>query len=112
MAELAGTKTLVAGASRGLGRGIAEAFASAGASVVAVARDTSPLAQLAADRDLVHLETGDVSDPIVAGRLLERHRPEVLALVAGATPLLRPIHRHTWESFLGDRRPHDLPLAS
>ena len=99
MGELTGKKTLVAGASRGLGRGIAEAFASAGASVVAVARDTGPLAQLAADRDLVHLETGDVSDPLVAGKLLERHRPDVLALVAGATPLLRPIHHHTWESF-------------
>ena len=36
--DLAGRTTVVVGASRGLGRGIARAFAGAGAPVIAVAR--------------------------------------------------------------------------
>jgi NAD(P)-dependent dehydrogenase (short-subunit alcohol dehydrogenase family) len=46
MNELTDKKALVVGASRGLGRGIAEAFRAAGASVVAVARDGARLAEL------------------------------------------------------------------
>jgi 5,10-methylene-tetrahydrofolate dehydrogenase/methenyl tetrahydrofolate cyclohydrolase len=38
MSDLSGRTTIVVGASRGLGRGIAAAFAEAGAPVVAVAR--------------------------------------------------------------------------
>jgi NAD(P)-dependent dehydrogenase (short-subunit alcohol dehydrogenase family) len=38
MSDLSGRTTVVVGASRGLGRGIAHAFAEAGAPVVAVAR--------------------------------------------------------------------------
>ena len=40
--------TIVVGASRGLGRGIATAFAQAGAPVIAVARTQAALAELAA----------------------------------------------------------------
>jgi NAD(P)-dependent dehydrogenase (short-subunit alcohol dehydrogenase family) len=98
MTELAGKTTIVVGASRGLGRGVAEAFGAAGASVVAVARDTSSLADLAL-RHAVHLEAADATDPNVAGMLLERHDPDVVALIAGASPLLRPLHHHTWETF-------------
>jgi NAD(P)-dependent dehydrogenase (short-subunit alcohol dehydrogenase family) len=38
MSDLSGRTTVVVGASRGLGRGIARAFAEAGAAVIAVAR--------------------------------------------------------------------------
>ena len=48
MSDLSGRTTVVVGASRGLGRGIARAFAEAGASVVAVARSGQALAELAA----------------------------------------------------------------
>ena len=41
--------TIVVGASRGLGRGIASAFAEAGSPVSAVARNAAPLAVLARD---------------------------------------------------------------
>ena len=90
---------MVVGASRGLGRGVAEALLDAGATVVAIARDPNPLAALATSRPTLRLEAGDATDPIVAGVLLDRYRPEILALIAGATPLLRPLHRQTWETF-------------
>ena len=48
--DLAEKPTIVVGASRGLGRGIATAFAQAGAPVMAVARSGAPLADLAAGR--------------------------------------------------------------
>jgi len=47
MPDLAGRKAVVVGASRGLGRGVAEAMSAAGASVVAIARDRAGLEDLA-----------------------------------------------------------------
>src|SRR5580692_5091151 len=70
--ELDGRSTVVVGGSRGLGRGIAEAFASAGARVVAVARNAPALTDVDAG---------------------------VTFAVAGATPVSRPLHEHTWETF-------------
>jgi len=48
MSDLSDKTTIVVGASRGLGRGIAAALAGAGAPVVAVARAAAGLADLAA----------------------------------------------------------------
>jgi NAD(P)-dependent dehydrogenase (short-subunit alcohol dehydrogenase family) len=31
--------------------------------------------------------------------LFDRHRPDAIVLVAGASPALRPLHEHTWETF-------------
>lgn len=90
---------IVAGASRGLGRGVTEAFLDAGATVIAVSRNPAPLADLAARHPKLQLAAADAADPVAAGNLLSRHHPDVVALVAGATPLLRPIHHHTWETF-------------
>ena len=99
MTELDGKVAIVVGSSRGLGRGITEAFLVAGAKVVAVARDPAPLSGLAAKHTDLKLVAADASDPMVAGSLLSQHAPDVVALVAGAVPLLRPIHHHTWETF-------------
>jgi len=87
---------MVVGASRGLGRGIAGAFADAGAPVVAVARSAPVLAELASN---IHPEVADATDPTVAGTLLDRHQPTTLFLVAGATPVLRLLPDQTWETF-------------
>ena len=46
--SLSDTRALVVGASRGIGRGVAEAFADAGASVALAARSTDALEDLAA----------------------------------------------------------------
>lgn len=110
MTDLTGKTALIVGASRGLGRGIALAFHQAGASVVAVARDPAPLAELAglagADGGTagapgagIRVEAADAAVEESASALLGRYDPDVLALVAGAVPMDRPLHQHTWETF-------------
>lgn len=95
-----GTRTsMVVGASRGLGRGIAAAFAAAGFPVVAVARTAQALRELAADTPGIEAEVADAADPTVPGALLDRHQPDTVIIVAGASPLMRPLHQHTWETF-------------
>jgi NAD(P)-dependent dehydrogenase (short-subunit alcohol dehydrogenase family) len=90
---------MVVGASRGLGRGIARAFAEAGAPVVAVARTASALAELAATSANIHPEVADAADPTAAWSLLDQHEPGHLILVAGANPVMRPLQHQTWETF-------------
>jgi NAD(P)-dependent dehydrogenase (short-subunit alcohol dehydrogenase family) len=84
--------TIVVGASRGLGRGIAKVLVESGTPVVAVARSAVRLG------DALGV-VADATDPAAAGRLIDRYRPRNLVLVAGASPLVRPIQRHTWETF-------------
>jgi NAD(P)-dependent dehydrogenase (short-subunit alcohol dehydrogenase family) len=91
--------TVVVGASRGLGRGIARAFADAGAPVVAVARSGAALAELAAGCANIQIEVADAAEATAAGFLLDRCDPRTLIVVAGANPLPRPLQRHTWETF-------------
>ena len=99
MSELSGRTTLVVGASRGLGRGIAAAFAEAGAAVVAIARSGPALAELATTSANIRTEVADATDATAAGSLLDRYEPEVVILVAGAIPLMRPLQHQTWETF-------------
>jgi NAD(P)-dependent dehydrogenase (short-subunit alcohol dehydrogenase family) len=90
---------MVVGASRGLGRGIATAFAEAGAPVIAVARSVAPLAELADGGGRIQPEIADAADPTVAGSLMDRYDPRAVILVAGASPLHRPLQHQTWEMF-------------
>jgi NAD(P)-dependent dehydrogenase (short-subunit alcohol dehydrogenase family) len=73
-------------AGRGLGRVIARPFSSLAASVVAVARDAERLNRLAAASPPFRPDVADAPAPAVAVALIGRHRPDVLALVAGAMP--------------------------
>jgi len=97
--DLSGRTTVVVGASRGLGRGIASAFAEAGAPVVAVARTGSALTELATTNPNIRTEVADAADEGVAWNLLDQYDPEVLILVAGANPVMRPLQHQTWETF-------------
>jgi NAD(P)-dependent dehydrogenase (short-subunit alcohol dehydrogenase family) len=98
--ELSGTTALVTGASRGFGRAIAIALAARGAHVVGVARDRTRLEEVHAQLgDTFIPVAADATDPVVAGQLLDQYRPRTLVLNAGAAPLLRPVHRHTWQTF-------------
>ena len=91
---------LVTGASRGFGRAIAAALHAGGAEVVAVARSAEPLAELRRELgDRLTPVVADAADPVVAGTLIDRYQPRTLVLNAGAEPLLRPLHHHTWETF-------------
>jgi NAD(P)-dependent dehydrogenase (short-subunit alcohol dehydrogenase family) len=99
LSDMSGRTTVVVGASRGLGRGIAHAFAEAGAPLVAVARTGPALAELATTGPNIRIEVADATDEEVAWSLLDRYQPEVLILVAGANPVMRPLQHQTWETF-------------
>jgi NAD(P)-dependent dehydrogenase (short-subunit alcohol dehydrogenase family) len=99
MSDLSDRTTLVVGASRGLGRGIARAFAEAGAPVVAVARSGPALAELATTGANIRTEVADATDAAAAWSLLDQYEPEVLILVAGASPVMQPLQYQTWETF-------------
>ena len=106
--DLSGSTAIVTGASRGFGRGVAVALHAAGAHVVGIARDRAPL-------DELHAELGgaftpvaaDAADPVAAGSLIDTYQPRVLVLNAGVSPLSRPLHEHTWETF---SRPWDVDV--
>jgi NAD(P)-dependent dehydrogenase (short-subunit alcohol dehydrogenase family) len=99
MSDLSGRTTIVVGASRGLGHGIAAAFAEAGAPVVAVSRTAAEFPEPANGADTIQVEVADAGDPTVVGSLIDRHEPQAVILVAGASPHLRPLQQHTWETF-------------
>ena len=99
MNNLSGKTALIVGASRGLGRGIATAAADAGASVIAVSRSATTYPNPSDGAGGIQAVVADASDPSVPGSLLDQHDPQVLVLVAGASPLPRPLQHHTWETF-------------
>jgi short-subunit dehydrogenase len=69
--ELRGKRVLVTGASRGIGRSLATAFAGAGAHVALVARDAVALKELA-DRLGGSAHPADLLDPEQLGNLIHR----------------------------------------
>jgi NAD(P)-dependent dehydrogenase (short-subunit alcohol dehydrogenase family) len=99
MNTLSGKTSVVVGASRGLGRGIAYAFAEAGAQVVAVARSAPALAELADAHGNIATEVADAADATVAWQVIDRYEPQVLILAAGANPVMRPLQHQSWETF-------------
>jgi NADP-dependent 3-hydroxy acid dehydrogenase YdfG len=91
---------LVTGASRGFGRAIAKALCTAGATVVGVARDRTALEDVQATLgEAFTWVAADVTDPTVAGQLIDEDAPRILVLNAGARRLNRPIQYHTWRTF-------------
>lgn len=82
--EIEGRRVLVTGASSGIGRETARAFAAAGGEVVAVARRAERLAALEEESaGAVSVITADLSEPGAAARVAERAGP-VDVLVNGA----------------------------
>jgi NAD(P)-dependent dehydrogenase (short-subunit alcohol dehydrogenase family) len=99
MNDLSGKTTIVVGASRGLGHGIATAFAEAGAPVIAVSRTAVAFPEPAHGAGTIQLEVTDAADATVPASLLDRYEPQAIILVAGATPHMRALQHQTWETF-------------
>jgi NAD(P)-dependent dehydrogenase (short-subunit alcohol dehydrogenase family) len=99
MTDLSGKTILVVGASRGLGRGVAMALAGAGATVIALARSAITAPERAGGSGSIEPIVADAADASVPGTLLDQYDPDTLILVAGASPLVRPLQQHTWETF-------------
>jgi len=99
MNDMQGRTAVVVGAGRGLGRGIARAFAEAGAQVVAVARNGQELAELAATSENIRTEVADAAEEAVPESVLDQYQPEVLVVVAGASPVIGALQDQTWETF-------------
>jgi 3-oxoacyl-[acyl-carrier protein] reductase len=97
--DLSDTTTIVVGASRGLGRGVATAFAAAGAPVVAVSRTAAEFPEPANGSGAIQPEIADAGDATAAASLLDRHEPKAIIVVAGATPHMRPLQQQTWDTF-------------
>jgi NAD(P)-dependent dehydrogenase (short-subunit alcohol dehydrogenase family) len=106
---LTGTTAIVTGASRGFGRAITAALSSAGAHVVGVARSSAQLDELRDELgDTFTPVAADASDPQIAGRVIDEHKPHTVVLCAGASPTMRPLQEQTWESF---RQAWDVDVA-
>ena len=99
MSDLSGKTTIVVGASRGLGHGVATAFAEAGAHVVAVSRTSGDFDEPIDGAGTIESVIADAGDASVPGDLLERYKPTNIILVAGEYPPIGPLHEQTWESF-------------
>ncbi len=110
MGTLTGRVALVTGASRGIGRAIAEKLASAGALVVAAARGenataTAEAIQAAGGRaEAVSLEVTDAESikAVVAGALERHGRIDILVNNAGITrdTLLLRMKREDWDAVI------------
>ncbi|MFV2018992.1 SDR family NAD(P)-dependent oxidoreductase [Micromonospora sp. LOL_023] len=99
MSDMSARTTIVVGASRGLGHGIAVAFAEAGAPVIAVSRTTTEFPEPSNGAGSIRTETTDAGAATVPASLIDRYEPSTVVLVAGATPHMRPLQEQTWETF-------------
>jgi len=82
--QLGGKTALVLGASKGLGRAIAEALHAEGAAVITVARSASDVA--GAQHIIADLDDPAAPDAIIAGVRGGGHSPDILVLNSGGPP--------------------------
>lgn len=93
-------RMVVVGASRGLGRAVAQALAEGGSRVLAIGRDANALENLKKHGGgRIDVKVGDATQASFAARTMNGEDPDGLFIVAGATPVMRALHEYRWESF-------------
>jgi NAD(P)-dependent dehydrogenase (short-subunit alcohol dehydrogenase family) len=91
---------VVTGASRGFGRAIAASLVTAGTNVVGIARGEDELRAVRAELgDGFTAVAADATDEALARTVIQKHRPGLLVLNAGALPHMAPVHEQTWDTF-------------
>jgi 3-oxoacyl-[acyl-carrier protein] reductase len=110
MFDLSGKVAIVTGASRGIGRGIAEALAARGAQVIAGARGDNAAATVDAIRqaggkaDAASIDVTDTAtiEAMVEGTLARHGRVDVLVNNAGITrdQLMLRLKREDWDAVI------------
>jgi NAD(P)-dependent dehydrogenase (short-subunit alcohol dehydrogenase family) len=98
MTSLRGKCAVVTGGSSGVGKATVKALISEGVRVTAVARDADRLRALAAEPGVSTL-AADASDPALAERVVRELRPDLVVLVAGATPPMGSVEELDWAAF-------------
>ncbi|MFI9771940.1 SDR family oxidoreductase [Streptomyces sp. NPDC052415] len=91
---------VVTGATRGFGHAITAALIAEGIQVIGIARNERDLKAVRDEFGESFVPVAaDATDEARAQDVIRAHRPGLLVLNAGATPLMAPVHEHTWETF-------------
>jgi NAD(P)-dependent dehydrogenase (short-subunit alcohol dehydrogenase family) len=98
MIALEGENMVVIGGSRGVGRRIFEAAIRNWAQVLAVARQETPLQQLAHEVPGVETLALDATDEISPSKVFDGLMPDILIL-GGTFPPAASIHEQSWQQF-------------
>src|SRR5262249_43755044 len=99
MQPLSQKKVVVLGGSRGVGRAIVQTLNSAGAQVLAVARNQDMLSGLKRDEPEVETLAVDVTEERAPQTVFERMRPDGLVICVGAKRTGSPFSRLGWPHF-------------
>ncbi|WP_195176239.1 SDR family oxidoreductase [Mesorhizobium sp. INR15] len=102
MTDFSHTPVTVIGASRGLGRVLAENFHRLGAQVLVTARGQAGLDSLARDLPGVAVLACDASAADTPNRVFATQVPRILVLCGGAMPPCCPFPEVDWEAFSGN----------
>jgi NAD(P)-dependent dehydrogenase (short-subunit alcohol dehydrogenase family) len=99
MTDLSGTPVTIVGASRGLGRVLADTFHRLGAQVLVVARGQAGLDAVVRDLPGATVLACDASAADAPDRVFAVQTPRILILCGGAVPLCKPFHKLDWDGF-------------
>ena len=99
MADFTDIPVTVIGASRGLGRTIAETYHQLGARVLVTARGQADLDALARDLPGIQVMACDAALPDTPKRVFAIQTPQILVLCGGALPPCHPLQDMNWDDF-------------
>jgi NAD(P)-dependent dehydrogenase (short-subunit alcohol dehydrogenase family) len=99
MKTLSKKNVVVIGGSRGVGREIVSAVHTSGAQVLAVARQSRSLSQIAKDLPGALTLAADAADETAPARVFETLQPHVLVICAGAVPHMASLQDQDWQQF-------------